>query len=319
MSPDGTGKRVLRKTSPSMSYSWLEACEPSAKLHYCAAHEAYERWFLQVWPQGSDTYPNGVARHELFAVCEGGTAHRLTDDADLEPHNLPGTTRLDLSRARPRWFANDGGVSYLAKRWVQQADGTWVVGEWGLYTLSVDPQNMSTHVPVAPTRIDVSMALVNPETWYGGLLATEYDWKPDGTAFVHRRYGGLRLAKHQSGTWVETQLTDDVGLNPRWSPVASLVAFVSDVGIESMDPFDPANRTIVIPDPKNDRHGNKYVWLPVWSPNGTHLAYCYGYSTNRAGKSYSDVYRAISDGGDEVNLTADTSAWIEPVLGWRGE
>ena len=120
---------------------------------------------------------------------------------------------------------------------------------------------------------------------------------------------------------VQTQLTDDVGWNPRWSPVASLVAFTSEAGnIESLDPFDPSNRTTVIPNPPDHKkQGKKYVSLPVWSPNGTHLAYCYGYSAVLDGKSYSDIYRAASDGSDEVNLTADTSAWVEPILGWRGE
>jgi len=314
MNPDGTGKTVL------MACSWLDACEPSATLHYCATHDADERWFLMVRPCGSDTYPNGIARHELFAVCEGGAAYRLTDDADLEPSNLPGTTRLDLSRARPRWFADDGGVSYLAKRWVQQSDGSWVVGEWGLHTLSVDPEKLSTHVPASPSFVDVSMALSNADQWHGGLLLTEYDWKPDGKAFVHRRYGGLRLAESGDEGWVETQLTDDVGWNPRWSPTASLVVFTSEAGdIETLDPFDPTDRETLIPDPDDKKKGKHYVWLPLWSPNGTHLAFCHGYSAVQDGKSYSDLRRAASDGSDEVNLTDDTDAWVEPILGWRGE
>jgi Tol biopolymer transport system component len=262
------------------------------------------------------SYPNGIARHELFAVCEGGTAVQLTSDAALEPDNLGQTP--EFTSARPRWCDADTQVSYLAKRW-----SGGVVVAWGIYTLTIQPDSLHLHAAGSPARIGVDLVLA-PYEGRGGLLNAPYDWKPDGTAFVFKARGGsaskgLWRADSTSSGWSATRLTSGDEFEVRWSPASTArIVFESGTGdIDSMDPYDPSDRTTVIEDPWT-RNKNLKVFCPCWSPSGTHIVYDDQRWSTDPRKAFADVYRATATGGDDTNLTDDTDAGVT-TLGWRDD
>jgi len=314
MDPDGSGKTALFTGQLSMPY------EPSAAIHYCGTHGKDERWFLTFQPVGEDEfYPNGIPRHELFAVCEGGTAVQLTSDESLEPDNL-GYPVTQFTRARPRWFDGDTQVSYLAKRW---QDGEVV--EWGIYTLAIEPDVLDDHMVDFPVHVPVALTLlpyVPLGVDRGGVVDAPYDWKPDGSALVFKLRGtgaesnGLYLVEESSGwiTYPDHRLTTGDAYEVRWSPTSSRLLFEYGRRIDSMDAYDPSDRTTVIENPftlKNDLH----IFYPCWSPSGTHIVFDYR-CWKEPPKGYSDIHRATATGSDETNLTRDTDAGLT-TLGWR--
>jgi len=312
MNPDGSDRTAL-------GVQGWDPSEPSTAVH------GGLRWFLQFRPVGSATYPNGIARRELFAASEDGSfVYQLTDDADLEPSSLDGN---EWYRAEPRWAADgsvtDAKVSYLAQRWAQDVNGDWYVAEWGLYVLGIDADDLASHDPSSPTWIPV----VFDRAGEGGtrLYAQGYDWAPDGTSFVYKRRGeneGFWRADHDavSGTWSTVYLLDDDVWNPRWSPSGARLVFTTrflngsggvEISIDSMDPYDPSDRITLIEPPGSSRSVGRTARLPFWSPHETNIAYQLEEWQFKQHRIDYYVYRATADGTDGTKLAPGM------LLGWR--
>jgi Tol biopolymer transport system component len=113
---------------------------------------------------------------------------------------------------------------------------------------------------------------------HGSADAANPDWSPDGTTILYRIGDSsadslLRLVDVSTGE--VAQLTDvgEAAADGAWSPDGSTIAFALDVvggglddshGILLMD-ADGGNRRTLVPDLP--------AWGPVWSPNGSQIAY----------------------------------------------
>jgi hypothetical protein len=67
------------------------------------------RWFLELRPVGTETYPHGNPRQEFVAVRQDGLAVQLTDQPDLDW--LGGA-----AVAPARWARGDAEISWIAQR-----------------------------------------------------------------------------------------------------------------------------------------------------------------------------------------------------------
>jgi Tol biopolymer transport system component len=297
---------------------------PSRHLHACPTHSQDERFFLAVQPVGTDTYPNQVARHELFAVCEQGAAFRLTDAPLLEPdHTVPaqeGDQPLSW-HPRPQWFDGDTQVSYTAMQWDDPTTpGTYEVVEWGFYTIAIDPENLDDHTATEPAHIDVTVVRKNPDHWSGGRVNVTCSWSPDGTAFVYKKEantGGFWRADYDAANdaW-DTEQIMTAGGAAKWSPVASRILFKGSGGFVSMDPYDDTDQVSISVDEPRRSYGLT-ISGPTWSPNGTHFVYTMVWYPTKKVTLYprSDIFRDKADGGgDQTNLT-DNTDYVR-LAGW---
>jgi hypothetical protein len=316
MDPDGGSE-----TSVSTSVTG----KPSRHLHWCPTHSQDERFFLRVQPVGTDTYPNQVARHELFAVCEQGAAFRLTDAPLLEPdHTVPAQEGAQPHswHPRPQWFDGDAQVSYTATLWDDSTTpGTYEVVEWGFYTLEIDADNLDDHTAIEPTWVDVDVVRKNPTHWSGGRVNVSCSWAPNGTAFVYKQEAntaGFWVAKYDNTTkeWGTEQVMTTGGI-PKWSPVANRVLFADSGGFVSMNLEDTADQVFIAVEEPRRSYGLVYTW-PTWSPNGTHFLYeVLYYPTKKVtNDQIRDIYRdKVAGGGEQTCLTDDVDAWVT-LTGW---
>jgi hypothetical protein len=317
MKPDGSEDTPLDVSVYGDGPGGSSHADPSRKLHACtdSQHGDPERWFVVVRPYGTTSYPNGVARREIFAVSECGEEVRLTDAADIEPDHMTVEPPVEAREffSRPRWFDGDTRISYLAKRW---SSGSVV--EWGLYVLMVDAGGPANHAPARPSHLPVTMILRRPEM-YGGKVHVNYTWSPNGTALVYERetYQGLWRADHVDGVWNQVPLI--AGNFPDWAPNTPRVMFKYDRDLYSMDPYQPGGKTLVVECPENTKRWHYHLGKSSWSPNGTHFAYQmtsqYVFK-NAGGPWIVDVHRAAADGSGQTNLTGDVEGWAN-LLGWR--
>jgi hypothetical protein len=312
MDPDGDNKTLV---STSVSG------EPSRLLHWCPTHEQNERFFLRVQPFGTGTYPNQVARHELFAVCEQGEEFRLTNAPLLEPDHTVVAEEGDqplIWHPRPQWFDGDTQVSYTATLWNDDDE----IVEWGFYTLEIDADNLDEHTAAEPEHIDVTVVRKNPTHWSGGRVNVSCSWSPDGTAFVYKKEAGTagfwRADYDEASGWDTEQIMTTGGI-PKWSPVASRILFANDGGFVSMDPYDDEDQVFIAVEEPRRSYGLTYTW-PTWSPNGTHFLYEMIYYPTKKVTNYPirDIYRDKVAGGDEQTcLTDDLDSYVE-LSGWGG-
>lgn len=317
MDPDGTDKTPL---------ATIVSGPPSHELHWCDTHQANERWFLEIRPFGTDTYENGIYRHELFAVSECGAAVRLTDAADIAPDHIgpqAAGSQVVMWVARPRWADGDTMVSYAAKRWVA---GQALVVEWGFYCLEVDPDALDEHTALRPTWIPVQVPLIWAAgfEFRGGHANVMHSWAPDGESFIYNSCllgGGLGTGPTMRAdydettcTWGTTQLYA-AGHAECWAPVADRILVLSGGTPYSMDPYDPTDITALSLKPPPPNKGYSYLASPRWSPSGTHIVFEVRETTWK-GVDSSDVYIAPADGSDRTKLTDSDEREFANLLGW---
>jgi len=304
MAPDGTGR-----TSVAADVDYYS--EPSILLHG-------GRWFLHVDEVSGQTYPDGRPRLELMAIHEDGTSRiQLTDGqvdeagtTFIEPNNGTITAEGGL-RAQARWTDLDRKVSYLALRTSYDADGNRSVQDGGLYSLTVNPNRLSSHAVVAMSDAPlVSMALTPPGHM---LLWPSYAWKPDGSAVVFHvppdqgTTAGMWRALTSDGFANPTLLTESSTGEYRWSPDGTQILFHGglETGIKVID-ADGSNEALLVADPVDLKKEQRYIREGGWSPNGTHIVYCYLTRNLKTGAARWDIWRATSTGSSATNLTSSS-------------
>jgi hypothetical protein len=280
-----------------------------------AAHGA-GRWHLQWREVVGETYPNGEARYELFAVRDDGLREvQLTDQPDLQ------------SRGHERWVAGvlggaDGRVSWLARRW-DLPSGQLV--EAGIYAAEVlyDPSGDVAGLASQPASPLVSGALIAECDGVLDLDLEGQDWAPDGSRIVVYREeesdclnGVPQTRTHElsivdlGNNNAEAFLTE--GYGPRWSPDGAKIRLNRCCWhIWRINPDGTGLKKIVTDTPN---------WHPGgghWSPTGSHITYYRYYQVSDAGTCPAggrDVYRAKEDGSKKTRLTSDCATYPEH---WR--
>ncbi len=289
MNSDGTGNTALPLNVTGT---------PSYMLH--GGH----RWFLANRTIAGETYPNGSARHERFAVRDDGNEGftvQLTDDPVLQflgASWVPGET------------ADAGMLSGLARRWV--FDGVeWVIDpdSVGIYTATVvfDGSGNVTGLAAAPAPL-VSVGVVagtNPGEWWPAAYNWHFDWSPDLTEIVYSNADRSALLAHNVITDdARTLTTGKLPFHAKWSPAGNLIVFSTGYGsIETIAPDGTGRKEII-------RAGGSYYYLyPDISPTGSHILYL-RYGTGN------DLFRATFSGATKVNLTGGIAGY-ESSVGWR--
>jgi len=322
MNPDGSGLTALSNVPAVEAPAWGGRPRvPSHALH------GLERWFLMFREVTDDAYPSTNPRFELFAVSESGTSVQLTDgetnDASgarveiVEPNSLNGLDHE--ARADQRWATDgnvaDGKVSYLGGTWAWDSVAEeWYVREWGVYVLTIDPDDLESHTPARPARLPIELQLKDAQP--GLFVNTEHSWAPDGKSVAYRKQG-IRRADYADGSWTTAELTSD-GYWPEWSPDpdVSRILFIGGNSIEVMN-SDGTGRTTVL-----SGGTNKKLYLQLqrtgWSPNASHIQYELLTEWNMD-KWEIDVCIAEADGSGATNLTTGIlTPYCRPVA-WRSD
>lgn len=288
MNSDGSSKTALPLNVTGI---------PSRTLH--GGH----RWFLTRRTIVGETYPNGLARREVFALRDDGDEEftvQLTDDPDLE--FLPGMCWA------PGETANTGLFSGFARRWI--FDGVdWVIDpdSVGIYTATVlfDEQGDVAGLAAAPALL-VSVGVVpasSPGQWWPDAYNWHFDWSPDLTEIVYSNADRSALLAQDVFTGeVRTLTTGKSPYGAKWSPAGNLIVFGTGYGtIETIAPDGTGRKEVI-------RAGAMY---PDISPTGSHILYMYPY-----GGSEGDLFRATMSGATKVNLTSGIAGW-KSIAGWR--
>ena len=308
MAGDGTGKTLLLPNESEEQYYGFAV--PSEARH------GSERWFLRCKSVEGETYPSTWPRCELYAVSESGVEVRLSSDPDLEP--------VEPGRWLPRWATEsgivDGKVSMACRHWLQDpVTKAWSVDAWGLYVAYLDPAGLADglDLDLSWTRLPIDIPRYHPE-YQGGLLFCSHDWAPDGTWIVYDDTGvappDIYVAVPGSPAWNQTLV--GLGTDPRWSPDASRILFNAPDGISTMTPSG-TDVQLIVPDPPDNPSKTKKLYVPFWSPSGTHVVYTYIERPTRESRPATvDLYRVRTDGTSAVNLTEDTDGAVG-LYGWR--
>jgi hypothetical protein len=297
MRGDGSDKTLVIDSS---QYS---VTSPSHFLH------GGMRWFLRFQEVGSEVYPDGEPKVDLFAMSENGDLVQLSDSG-VQPGSENGGSDV-------QWAVGDTVVSWLGRRWAP--DGS--VLDLGIYYVALDADVAAGPTPAAPVRIPI------PDyPSYDGLWpsANGFGWSPDGSLVVFGRPdsattpGGMFVADVWTGA--DAQLSTTVGWRPRWSPDGTRIAFYHRDGIDIIHIDESGTEQVTLLTssftPSYDMT-NRY---PTWSPDGNYLCYQKNYWSWKKIDGHSDVYVIPAEGGEETNLTRDVhrSIWVWPVT-WSDE
>jgi len=320
MNPDGSGKTALPDNV------WGES---SVLLHD-------GRWFLRADETG-DTYPDGRARLEIFAVHESGSpVVQLTDgkiDAStyIEPNTLYYYNVREIPfRVQPRWADGDRQVSCLGIAASYDAQGTRTVSDGGIYVLAVNPGDLASHTPTAMSGSPLvsfpllTSSTVNSLVYIGG----SYDFSPDAGSLVHGPANlttpGMYLADASDGFSTSTLLTTSGWSDLRWSPTGDRILFEGGGDIRSIE-TDGTDERMLVEDPpdglgKKGWQKTSSVMLPFWSPNATHIVYEFYYrdSSKTPVLHDADLVRATAAGGEPSTLTGDLNLAVCAFPQWRG-
>src|SRR5262249_20174531 len=150
---------------------------------------------------------------------------------------------------------------------------------------------------------------------------TTPDFSPDGSRIIFRsnRDGGGIYEMPAFGG--EARLLAREGLNPKYSPDGSQIAYW--IGLGAVASAVPGSGTVwVVPvaggQPQRVGPNFTAARFPIWSPDGKHLL-CIGYTSSKAYEGASlDWWLVATNGGDAVN-TGSYEALILAGLRTRGD
>jgi len=149
-------------------------------------------------------------------------------------------------------------------------------------------------------------------------VITDPAWSKAGQKLAFTRYEGHM--KDESEIWTvnldgssQKVLTNEKGLqyNPAWSPDGKRIVYTSGKGLDIHELFvmngDGSDKSQLT------RNDNKFDILPVFSPDGSLIAF----SSNRSGAF--DIWLMDRDGGNPKNLTNDEYFNTKPSFSADGE
>jgi hypothetical protein len=297
MNDDGSGVE-LAAGFPSGSFG-----EPSRELH------AGKRWIAQRQSVPGENYPDGSRRQEFVALSDAGDIVPLHIEADLSP-------------TEPKWGVADGFLSWVGQRFDidPESQNYGEVVEGGLY---VTPLAFDGDGNVAGNG-GASLLLVSRDL-LDGYEIRNYDWSPDGLAFVFDTQafpslpmepGGQLLIFDLQTETLNVVLSDVIVRLPRWSPAGDkLMIYYGGDGAGW-----PGTWVMNI-----DGSGLKKVRAGaagtqanpgVWSPTGSHLLY--QHRDSYAIDSY--IVRTTSDGKRATRITDESMGsglMAISTFGWR--
>ncbi len=135
-------------------------------------------------------------------------------------------------------------------------------------------------------------------------------WSPDGTEIAFDTGGGIDLMRPDGSH--RTQVVSD-GSNPDWSPDSMKLIFEKYVGT-CTDVFevssDGTGLTQVTHTPNRSEHG------PVFSPDGTKIAFSRSQSRHCRQQSADNIWVAKADGTGSKRITS-TRLMDEVGLSWQ--
>ncbi|MBN2508555.1 MAG: hypothetical protein JXQ71_17895 [Verrucomicrobia bacterium] len=307
MNPDGSAKTVLLGRS-------LPEAEVSRAQH------GGQWWFLVMAEISGQVYPDGRCRQEFFAVSARGDWVQLTDDPAIQPNT-------DIAGpACPRWTVRDGivdgRVTFVGRRWIQDAGASWV-GEAGVYAVDVDPALLGPgFVPQSPHCLPVVLpweeifASEDMPDFGFATVVMGCDWSPEGNRLVYALNDGRLFVGWADGSFPDQALFSAVAAQyPRWSPVQSSgrsqILFSGPSSTIQRINEDGSDWITVIPAPRKPNLGPDPA---RWSPSGTYIVYEVLTLDKKGQPVGTAVYRIAASGGKPVNLTSGIA--LATPLGW---
>ncbi len=263
-------------------------------------------WYANFEPVDG-TYPDGLERHEMFAVRD--------DNTKIIQLTFDGTVSYMHVSTRPAWGLNDVFVSWIAKKWVQ-GDSGWEIEEAGIYKQEVQYDDDGNVVGLADDPVKVWDLTLSK--WPDGRYYPDsggHSWSPDGTKFLNG-HDGIYIVDPAAGT--ETYLSD--GHDAEWSPDGSLITYDQDGNIMTIK-VDGTDETLIKSMIEGrGRQPNTYHTAPSWSPDGEYIVYTTYQRWLKNGQVYSTsniCYIDLST-DKEYCLTddLDESIW-KKVKAWR--
>jgi hypothetical protein len=255
-------------------------------------------WFLGYKEISGESYPDGIPRREVFAIRDDCTKEvQLTNDATMASAQKSG---------RPMWGVNDGYISWIAKRWVQGANG-WELGDCGIWKQSIgfDSNGDVTGLTGSPSLVwQTTYRYSKSDDVYDPRIMWGHDWSPDGSKVAFQYFSTdfeIHVGVISSGT--ETDIAD--GREPIWSPDGNEIAFIEGTqAIKTINPDGTGEKTLVqVSNTKGWYYKLGYV---AWSPDSNYVSYWWQkFSTKFSWGHGQNIYIIKTDGKGRTCLTND--------------
>ncbi len=264
-------------------------------------------WYVGLFAIEGETYDDGLPRQEIYAVRDDNTmGFQMTDDETME---FAPTDQGD----QLMWVPGDAYISWAAKVWADQGDGTYAY-EYGIYRAGV----------VYDTDGDVS-GLGSPALVYDtGSYYDEYDevyypnvhgynWNPEGDQLVIQMHDHYIYIDDVGGDSPE-QLTD--GWAPRWSPDGAKILFGRSKEILAIG-VDGTGETSLEKVSDTHIHIVRGIWVPRWSPDGKYVVYTVYEHNIRNWGLKTTMYTVKSDGSGASSVSGLNIGTTKVSMDWR--